>query len=100
MTVSVVTRWIAPNVAASTDIAKRSRALWMKNGAKDARLNQIFTGPYTGQWLFVVMHADMAAYAKTSAAMAGSADMKKLQAEQVKAGGVMQERELLVGTDI
>jgi hypothetical protein len=100
MTVSVVTRYIVPNVAASTDIAKRSKALWIKNGALDVRLNQIFTGPYTGQWLLVVMHADMAAYAKASAAMAGSADMKQLLAEHVKSGGVMQEREILVGTDI
>ena len=100
MTVSVVTRYIVPNVAASTDIAKHSKALWIKNGAKDARLNQIFTGPFTGQWLFVVVHADMAAYAKASAAMAASAEMKHLLAEHVKSGGVMQERVILVGTDI
>ena len=100
MTVSVVTRWTAPNVAASTDIAKRSKALWTKNGAQNVRLNQIFTGPHTGQWLFVVMFADMAAYAKASAAVTGGADMQKLIAENVKAGAVLQEREILIGVDL
>ena len=100
MTVSVVTRWTTSNVPASTDVAKRSKAIWMKHGALDVRLNQIFTGPNTGEWLYIVAFADMAAYARASAAVMGSEDMQKLMAEQVKNGAVMHERELLVGTDI
>ena len=100
MSVTVVTRWTTPNVAASTNIAKRSRAIFMKHGARDARLSQIFTGPYTGQWLFAVAYADMATYAKVSAAVTASAAMKKLQADNMKVGAVMQEREILVGVDI
>ena len=100
MTVSVVTRWTTPNVVASTEIARRSKALWIKNGAQDVRLNQIFTGPHTGQWLFIVVYADMAAYARISQAVSGSADMQALLADNEKIGAVMQEREILVGTDL
>ena len=100
MSVIVVTRWTTPNAAASTDIAKRSKALWMKNGALDVRLSQIFTGQYTGQWRFVVMFADLSAYAKAVAAVSGSKDMQKLLAENTKVGAAMLERELLMGADI
>lgn len=100
MSVIVVTRWTTPNVAASTEIAKRSKALWMKNGALDVRLSQIFTGQYTGQWRFVVMFVDMVAYAKAVAAVGGGEDMQKLIADNTKVGAVMLERELLMGADI
>jgi hypothetical protein len=72
----------------------------MKNGAQDFRLSQIFTGPYTGQWLVAVAFADMAAYAKVSAVVSTSADMQKVQADNAKVGAVMQEREILVGMDL
>ena len=100
MTATVVTRWTTPNAAASTEIAKRSKALWMKNGALDVRLNQIFTGPDTGHWLFIVVFADMAAYAKAFATVSGGAELQALIAENVKVGAIMHERVLLVGTDI
>jgi hypothetical protein len=100
MTVSAVTRWTTPNVPASTEVAKRAKVMWMQHGALDARLNQIFTGPNTGEWLYVVAFADMAAYAKASAAVMASVDMQKLLAEQAKNGAVMHEREILVGVDI
>jgi hypothetical protein len=100
MTVSIVTLWTTPNIPASTEVAKHSKAAWMKLGALDVRLNQIFTGPQTGKWLFVVIFADMAAYAKASAAAATSADMQKLLADNVKIGAMMHERTILVGLDI
>src|SRR5262245_31274955 len=100
MTFSVVTRWTTPNVAASTEIAKRSRALWIKHGAQDARLNQIMTGEYTGQLLYVVVFADMATYAKSSATMNAGADLAALVAENTKLGAVMQERTFLAGAAI
>ncbi|TAJ41270.1 MAG: hypothetical protein EPO55_06260 [Reyranella sp.] len=99
MTVTVVTRWTTPNVPASTKVATRSRALWKKLGALDVRLNQMFTGPQTGQWLFVVVFPDMAVYAKASAAATASADMQELLADNAKIGAVMHEREILVGLD-
>src|SRR4030095_11575119 len=100
MTFTVVTRWTTPNVAASTEIAKRSRALWMKNGAQDARLNQVLTGEFTGQWLYIVVFADMATYAKASATVNAGTDMATLIAENTKLGAVMQERTFLVGAEI
>ncbi len=100
MPVTVVTRWTTPNAEASTQGAKQAKAIWMKNGAQDFRLSQIFTGPYTGQWLVAVVFADMAAYAKASAVVSTSADMQKVQADNAKVGAVMQEREILVGIDL
>jgi hypothetical protein len=100
MTVSIVTRWTTPNVPASTKVAQRSKAAWKKFGALDVRLNQIFTGPQTGQWLFVVIFPDMATYAKASASAATSADMQKLLADNVKIGAMMHERTILTGLDI
>ena len=100
MTVSIVTLWTTPNIPASTEVAKQSKAAWVKLGALDARLNQIFTGSQTGKWLFVVIFADMAAYAKASAAAATSADMQKLLADNVKIGAAMHDRTILVGVDI
>ena len=100
MTVTVLTRWTTPNVPASTEVAKQSKAAWMKLGALDVRLNQFFTGAQTGQWLFIVIFADMAAYAKASAGATASPDMQKLLAENAKIGAVMHEREILVGLDI
>jgi len=100
MSVTVVTRWTTPDVEASTQVAKRAKAVWQKAGALDVRLNQMFTGPFAGQWLFVVVFSDMPAYAKAVAGMASDADMKKLIADNAKIGAVMQERELLMGTDL
>src|SRR5512139_2335840 len=100
MTVTVVTRWITPNVEASTRLAKRAKAIWMENGAKDFRLSQIFTGPYAGQWVVAVTFADMAAYAKALAVVPTSSGMQKVQKDNAKVGAVMQEREILVGADI
>ena len=100
MPVTVVSRWTTPNVEASTQVTKQAKAIWMKNGALDLRLSQIFTGPYTGQWLVAVVFADLAAYAKTWAVVSTSADMRTLLAENAKIGAVMQEREILVGIDL
>lgn len=100
MSVTVVTRWTTPNVDESTKAARESKAIWMKNGAENFRLSQVFTGEFTGQWLVAVTFADMATYAKSQAAVSGSADMKKVQASNGKAGAVMQERIILIGTDL
>lgn len=100
MSVTIVTRWTTPDVDASMKAAKQSKAIWMKSGAQNFRLSQIFTGEFTGQWLVAVTFADMATYAKAQAAVSGSADMKKVQASNAKMGAVMQERIILMGADI
>lgn len=100
MTITAVTRWTTPNVAESTKIAKKAKAHWMKLGAVDARLNQIFTGTNSGEWIFAVVFADWAAYAKAATASAQDAELQKIIAANVKIGAVMHEREILVGADI
>ena len=92
MTVTVVTRWTTTNVSASTKAAKQAKAVWMKNGAQDLRLSQIYSGQFTGQWLVSAMFADMAAFGKAVAAVSSSAEMQKIQRENAKAGAVLQER--------
>ena len=99
MTVTVVTRWTTPDADASTKVAKRAKANWLKNGATDFRLSQIYSGQYCGQWLVSVTFADMAAFGKVANAMP-NAEMKKIQADNAKIGAVMQERWILVGTDL
>jgi len=98
MTVTVLTRWSTPDVAASTKLAKESKAVWLKHGARAVRLTQIFTGKYTGQFYFVVDFADMEAYAKVRAA--SQADIAKLTAKNLKIGAELMEREILMGIDV
>jgi hypothetical protein len=100
MTITVVTRWTTPNVAESTQVAKKSKSVWTRHGAVDVRLNQIHTGPSSGEWLFIVVFADWAAYAGALAAVAQDPDFPKLIAANAKIGAKMHEREILVGTDI
>jgi hypothetical protein len=100
MTVTVVSRYTIANVPAATDVAKRARALLVRHGAQDARLSQIFTGPSTGQYIFAVVYADLAAWAKTRAGVMPSPEMQGLIAENARIGTVLQETEILLGVDI
>ena len=99
MTVTVVTRWTGPADAA-LKAGRDAKRLWMKNGAKDVRMSQIFTGQFTGQWIVAVSFADMASYAKAQAAVTGSTQMRKIQASLAKVGATLQERELLAGVEL
>ena len=88
------------NVDAATKVAKQAKAVWIKNGAQDLRLSQIYSGQFTGQWLVSATFADMAAFGKAVAVVSTSAEMKKIQRANAKAGTVLQERWILVGTDL
>lgn len=100
MTVSIITRWTTPDVEASTKAARQAKAVWMKHGASDFRLSQIFTGPLTGQWLVRVSFSDMQSYAKAQATVGASTEMQKIQAANAKAGATLQERMILVEADL
>lgn len=104
MTVTVISRWKAPDADEAAENAKKAKALWLKNGAKDCRLNVVFTGPYTGQMIFSSVFSDLAAYAKASASIQVDADWKKLQDHIRKFnqdhGGGLEEREILIGVDM
>lgn len=104
MTVTVISRWKVPDADEAAKNAKRAKALWLKNGAKDCRLNVVFTGPYTGHMIFASVFPDMAAYAKAWAAIQVDGGWKKLQADIRKSnedrGGSLEEREILISVDI
>jgi uncharacterized protein DUF6854 len=100
MAVTVVTRWTTPDAEASTKVAKRAKEIWMKNGAQDFRLSQIYSGQYCGQWLVSTTFADMAAFGKATNAMPNNAEMKAVQADNSRIGAALQERWILVGTDL
>ena len=100
MAITVVTRWIVPNTEASLKIAKRAKAIWMKNGAQEYRVSQLFTGPHTGQWLIATIFVDMAAYAKASLVVSATSGMRQVIADSAKAGAVMQNRTILLEHDI
>ncbi|MCW5746036.1 MAG: hypothetical protein KIT36_07550 [Alphaproteobacteria bacterium] len=100
MTVTVVTRWTTKDVPAATENAKRAKEFWMKHGALDVRLNQVFTGEFTGQYIMAQVFADMASYGKAQASAAGDRNFQKILATNVKVGAQLQEREILVSVDI
>jgi hypothetical protein len=100
MSVTVVSRWPTPNVEASTAIAKPAKATWLKNGAQDFRLSQVYSGAYTGQWLVATVFEDMAAFGKAAAAMAGSAEAQNIRQDNAQLGAVMHERLIVVGLDL
>ena len=98
MSVTVVTRWSTPNVAAVLDVMKRAKAIQTKHGAEVFRASQVYTGEFTGQLLVAVVYADMASYA--SAQAKGAAEMQPLFAESSKLGSVLHERVILMGLDV
>ena len=100
MTVTVVARWTTPDVAAAAATTKRAKAFWKKHGVQDVRLNQIFTGPHTGQFLVTMVYADMPAYAKVQAAGNADPEFQQIIAQIRKDGSLIQEREILVGIDL
>ena len=91
MTITVVTRWTTPDAAASTEVAKRAKAIWLKNGAQDFRLSQIYSGQYCRQWLVSTTFADMAAFEKAASAMPNNAQMEKVQVSNAKIGATLQD---------
>lgn len=100
MAIAIVTRWTVADAEASTNAARQAKEIWLKHGAKDFRLSQVFTGPLTGQWLIRVSFADMAVYAKAQAIVSSSAEMQKILAANAKSGAAMHERLILNEIDL
>lgn len=98
MSVTIVTRWSTPSIPAGMDVTKRAKAIWMKHGATDFRVNQIYTGEFTGQLLIVIVYPDMAAYASAQAKAAP--EMQPLFEETAKLGSILQERMVLLSVDV
>lgn len=100
MPITIVTRWTTSDVEASTKAAREAKGIWIRHGAQDVKLGQVFTGSLTGQWLMRVTFADMAAYAKAQAAASADPELQKILAANSKAGAVMHERGILVEVDL
>jgi hypothetical protein len=99
MTVTTVTRWTG-SAEAAAKAAKLAKALWKKHGARDLRLSQIYTGPFSGQWIVATVFDDMATYGKALVAAGNSAEYRKLVDIVAKSGGTLQERNILIGVDL
>lgn len=98
MSVTIVTRWSTPNIAATIDLTRRAKAVWMSQGAEAFRVNQVFTGEFTGHVLVAIVFPDLATYA--SAQLKAATDMQPIFAETAKSGGVLHERVILMGLDV
>src|SRR5262249_32729136 len=98
MAVRSISRWAIPNLDMA--LLKRAKAYSTKQGAQDFLVSQIFTGPFTGQYLVAAVYSDMAAYRKAVAANHKSADYKKLMADTAKTGAVLHERTVIMGVDL
>ncbi len=48
----------ASNVEASTKLAKQAKGVWVKHGAQDFRLSQIYCGQFIGRWLVSATFVD------------------------------------------
>ena len=97
MAVRSISRWEIPKL--DTALLKRAREYSVKHGAKEFLVSQIFTGPFTGQYLIAAVYSDIAAYGKAVAANSASSDFKKLMADTAKTGAVLRERTVIVGVD-
>jgi len=98
MSVTIVTRWSTPDISAAMDILKRAKAIQIKHGAESFRVNQIYTGQFTGQLVVAAVYADLVAWGSAQAKL--QAEMQPLFAETAKLGGVLQERAVLMGLDV
>src|SRR5262245_28937974 len=98
MTVTVVSRYAVADLKATLKATRDAKALFLKHGAQDFRLSQIFTGPQAGQYIVSVVYADLAAFAKVRTSV--DAELKPLVEKNAKLGSILQEREILISVDL
>jgi hypothetical protein len=80
-------------------LAKRAKAVWIKNGAETARLMRVHTGPWMGQWLFFVRCSDWASYGKAQESIQNDAEFKKVFSETL-AIAKLEARNITMAYDI
>jgi len=102
MSVVVTNRYNGGTPNEVVPLVKEWKEILEKNGAESVRLSRFFTGPFVGQWLFVVRYSDWAAYARYQdalSALAGDTKFKELQERGQNMQHVM-ERIIAVEIDI
>ena len=102
MSVVVMNRYIGGTPDEVVPIVREWKDVMVKNGAESVRLSRFFTGPFVGQWLFVVRYSDWTAYARwqdAQSALAEDTRFKELLERTLKIHQVT-ERTIAVEIDI
>jgi hypothetical protein len=97
MPVSILSRWTAKQEDVLR-IGRRAKSINEKNGG-EMRVAQIYTGPYTGQFMAAVRFPDWETYGKAMQAMSTDAEYQNLMAEAQQVGE-LHGRSILVSLDL
>ena len=98
MTVTVVTRWTGQRADVERNCA-RAKPMLLKLGADDFRVGEIYSGPWTGQWLVSVVYRDWTSYGKTQQAIGNDREFQQVLAEGARTTA-LQERTVIVSLDV
>jgi hypothetical protein len=100
MSVVVMNRYIGGTPNEVVPIVKEWKEIMEKNGAESARLSRFFTGPFVGQWLFVVRYSDWAAYARWQDAQSALAEDTKFKELLERTRNIHQVTERIITVEI
>jgi hypothetical protein len=98
MTITSVARWNAKSREDILKAAKKVKPIHVKYGG-EFRLEQIHTGPHSGQWLVSIVYPDWETYGKATQALANDAEHTKLRSKFAETSR-MEDRTILVGYDV
>ena len=79
MPVVVMNRYIGGTPSEVVPIVKEWKEIMERNGAGSVSLSRFHTGPFVGQWLFVVRYSDWAAYGRWQDAQSALAEDTKFK---------------------
>ena len=102
MSVVVMNRYIGGTPNEVMPIVREWKEIMERNGAESVRLSRFHTGPFVGQWLFVVRDCDWGAYARwqdAQSALAEDTKFKELLERTLKIHQVT-ERIITVEVDV
>jgi hypothetical protein len=100
MSVVVMNRYIGGTPNEVVPIVKEWKEIIEKNGAESVRLSRFFTGPFVGQWLFVVRYSDWAAYARYQDAMSALAEDAKFKELLERTRQIHEVTERIIAVEI
>jgi hypothetical protein len=100
MSVVMMNRYIGGTPNDVVPLVKEWKEILEKNGAESVRLSRFFTGPFAGQWLFVVRYSDWAAYARYQDALSALAGDTKFKELQQRGQNMQQMVERIITVDL
>jgi hypothetical protein len=98
MTITSVARWNGPSREEILAAGKKIKPIHSKYGGA-LRIEQIHTGPHSGQWLISISYPDWETYGKATQALADDAEHTKLRNQFAKTSH-MDERTILVSYEV